>query len=93
MRTGRLVSFAVFNAQSEFRAELTAGDSIRLETEVVVIGSISMTFTHRLFRADGNMTAFEAEFKCVLLTLETRHATETPDDVRERATKWLENPT
>ncbi|WP_299986752.1 thioesterase family protein [uncultured Ruegeria sp.] len=92
MRTGRRVSFAVVNAQSDFRAELTAGDSIRLETEVVAIGSKSMTFRHRLFRADGNKMAFETEFKCVLLSLETRQATKIPNDIRERAANWMENP-
>lgn len=93
MRRGRRVSFAVVHAQSDFRAELTAGDSIRLETSVVAIGSKSMTFRHRLFRTDGDKLAFETEFKCVLLSLETRQATEIPDDVRERATEWLESPT
>ena len=90
MRDGRQLSFAVVNAQSEFRAELTAGDAIRLETSVIEIGSKSMTFRHRLIRADGDAMAFETVFKCVLLNLETRRAVEIPDDVRERAARWLE---
>ena len=90
MRTGRRLSFAVVNAQSDFRAELSAGDAIRLETSVVEIGSKSMTFRHRLIRSEGETLAFETVFKCVLMSLETRRAAEIPDDVRETAAQWSE---
>ena len=91
MRSGRRLSFAVVNAQSDFRAELSAGDALRLETSIIAIGSKSMTFRHQLFRADGNTIAFETEFKCVMLSLETRRAADIPDDVREKALKWLDS--
>jgi len=90
MRIGRQLSFAVVNAQSNFRAELSAGDAIRLETSIIAIGSKSMTFRHRLIRAEGDTLAFETEFKCVMLSLETRRAAEIPEDVREKAIEWLE---
>jgi YbgC/YbaW family acyl-CoA thioester hydrolase len=90
MREGRRLSFAVVNAQSDFRAELSAGDAIRLETSVLEIGSKSMTFRHRLIRSEEDTLAFETVFKCVLLSLETRRAAEIPDDVRETATQWME---
>ncbi len=90
MRSGRRLSFAVVNAQSEFRAELTAGDAIRLETSIVAVGTKSMTFRHRLIRSDGDLLAFETVFKCVMLSLETRRAVEVPDDVRAAAEHWLE---
>lgn len=59
MRRGLKLSFAVVNAQSDYRAELAAGDSIRLETSIVAIGSKSLTFRQRLIRADGDVLAFE----------------------------------
>lgn len=90
MRNGRRLSFAVVNAQSDFRAELSAGDAIRLETSVIEIGTKSMTFRHRLVRSDGDTIAFETVFKCVLLNLETRKAAEIPDDVRATAAQWFE---
>ena len=90
MRDGSRLSFAVVNAQSDFLAELSAGDGIRLETSVMEIGSKSMTFRHRLIRSEGDTLAFETVFKCVLLSLETRRAAEIPDDVREKAAQWLE---
>ena len=54
MRDGRRLSFAVVNAQSNFMAELAAGDSIRLETSIVEIGTKSMTFRHRLIRSEDD---------------------------------------
>lgn len=90
VRSGRRLSFAVVNAQSDFRTELSAGDAISLETSVIEIGSKSITFKHRLIRSEGNTLAFETVFKCVLLNLETRRAAEIPEDVRERAAQWLE---
>ena len=90
MRSGRKLSFAVVNAQSDFRAELIAGDAIRLETSVVSIGTKSMTFRHRLIKSDGDALAFETMFKCVMLSLETRRAADIPNPVREAANIWLE---
>ena len=91
MREGRRLSFAVVHAESDFKAELSAGDAIKLETEIMAIGSKSITFRHRLFRAEDNVIAFETMFKCVMLNLETRSAAQIPDAVREKAAAWLIN--
>ncbi len=91
MRNGRQLSFAVVNAQSDFRAELSAGDALRLETSVAGIGSKSMTFRHRLIRSEDDTIAFETIFKCVLLSLQTRRAADIPEEVRDLAAQWLEN--
>lgn len=90
MRKGRRLSFAVVNLQSDFRAELAAGDAIWLETSVIDIGGKSMKFRHRLIRAEGRVLAFEAVFTCVMLSLETRRAAEIPQEVRDAASQWLE---
>jgi len=91
MRKGRRLSFAVVRAESDFRAELSAGDAIRLETSIIGIGTKSISFRHRLVRSEDNATAFETEFKCVMFDLTTRKAAENPDEVREKATVWLED--
>ena len=67
MRKGRRLSFAVVRAESDFRAELSAGDAIRLETSIIAIGTKSLSFRHRLVRSEDDATAFETEFKCVML--------------------------
>ncbi len=91
MREGRRLSFAVVHAESDFKAELSAGDVIRLETSIVQIGSKSMTFRHRLIRCEDETLAFETLFTCVLLNLETRRAAPLPDDLRETAATWLDS--
>jgi acyl-CoA thioester hydrolase len=91
MREGRRLSFAVVHAESDFKAELSSGDAIRLETGILAIGSKSITFRHRLFRVDDNVMAFETMYKCVMLNLETRGAAQIPDAVREKAAAWLIN--
>lgn len=90
MREGRRLSFAVVNVQSNFRAELAAGDAIRLETTIIDVGTKSMTFRHRLFRADEDLLAFETVFKCVMFDLEARISRDIPDEVRARASQFLE---
>ena len=85
MREGRRLSFAVVHAESDFKAELSAGDSIWMESAVEGIGGKSMTFRHQLFRGPDRMLAFETQFKCVLLSLETRLAVDVPQDVRAAA--------
>jgi acyl-CoA thioesterase FadM len=89
MREGRRLSFAVVHAESDFKTELSAGDAIRLETGIMAIGTKSITFRHRLIRAEGDVLAFETLFKCVMLCLETRSAAPIPDVVREKAAAWL----
>ena len=89
MRQGRRLSFAVVHAESDFKAELSAGDAIRLETWVTEIGSKSITFRHCLIRSEDEAVAFETMFKCVMLNLASRRAAEIPQDVREKAAVWL----
>ena len=43
MRSGRRLSFAVVHAESTFKSELSAGDAVRLETEVLEIGNKSIS--------------------------------------------------
>ncbi|MEJ2376805.1 MAG: thioesterase family protein [Pseudolabrys sp.] len=92
MRNGRRLSFAVVHAQSDFKAELSAGDAIHLGTSVTAIGLKSITFRHRLIRSEDDALAFETMFKCVMLNLATRRAAKIPDEIRQKAETWLEAP-
>ncbi len=89
LRNGRRLSFAVVNAVSDFKAELSAGAAIYLETDIVALGSKSISFCHQLYRAEDQKLSFESVFKCVLLSLESRRAVEIPEDVRAKAAEWL----
>lgn len=90
MRNGRKLSFAVVHAESDFKTELSAGESVYLETGILQVGGKSMTFRHRLVRSGDQSIAFETVFKCVLLNLDTRRADFIPDEVRTLAQQFLE---
>ena len=85
MRHGRRLSFAVVHAESDFKAELMAGEAIHLVTGIEEIGRKSITCRHRLYRSADQALAFESQFVCVLLSLESRRAVPLPDDLRARA--------
>ena len=89
IRDGRKLSFAVVRAESDFMAEVHAGDVIYLMTGIESIGGKSVVFRHQLFKADAGVMAFETRFKCVMLDLQNRRAVDIPDDVRDKARAFL----
>lgn len=86
---GRKLSFVVVRAESDFKSEISVGEAIFLQTAIEEIGGKSMTFRHRLVRAEKGFVAFESTFRCVLLDLQTRRAVEIPDDIREKAKAFM----
>jgi acyl-CoA thioester hydrolase len=82
----RKMSFAVVHAETDFRAELIAGDVIALRSGVQAIGHKSAEFRHELINVASGQTVMSTRFKCVLLDLERRVAVEVPPDIRERMT-------
>ncbi|WP_425082900.1 acyl-CoA thioesterase [Ruegeria profundi] len=89
MRSGRKLSFAVVHADSNFRSELSAGEAIQMESEILEVGTKSMTFSLKLIRVADSETTFSTIFKCLLLNLQTRRAEVIPHDVIERSTRWM----
>lgn len=67
IRDGRKLSFAVVRAESDFKSEVHAGEVIYLMSAVESIGGKSITFKHKLFKAEKQKLAFETRFQCVLL--------------------------
>ncbi len=92
IRDGRKLSFAVVRAESDFKSEVVAGEVLYLQTAVERIGEKSITFRHRLFRAETGAMVFETGFQCVLLDLQSRRAAKLPDDVRQKAEAYLLPP-
>ncbi|GAB5436407.1 acyl-CoA thioesterase [Falsiruegeria mediterranea] len=89
MRSGRRLSFAVVHAESDFLAEVSAGEAIHMESEVTAIGEKSMTFRHALKRSFDDKIVFCTVFKCVLLDLTARRAAVIPKDIVNSAKAWL----
>lgn len=90
--TARQMSFAVVHADTDFMAELVAGDVIALRSAVETIGRKSVEFRHELINVTSGQTVMSTKFKCVLLDLEKRQATEIPTDVRERMAALSASP-
>jgi acyl-CoA thioester hydrolase len=82
MSEGRRLSFAVVHAESDFRREVMAGETVYMRTHVEEIGTKSATFRHRLFSADDDAMVFTTLFKTVCLDLAARKAAPIPDDIR-----------
>jgi acyl-CoA thioesterase FadM len=80
----RKLSFAVVHAETDFWAELLAGDVIALRSGVEAIGRKSADFRHELINVASGQTVMSTRFKCVLLDLERRVAVEVPPDIRDR---------
>lgn len=85
IRSGRRLSFAVVHMESDFKAELHLGEAVHLTSGVVEVGRRSAIFRHRMWRTETRELCFEATFKCVMMDLVARRATEVPQDVREAA--------
>ena len=86
---GRRLSFAVVRAESDFKAELHAGDVIYMMTDILELGTKSATFRHRLYRGSDKTLAFETLFKAAMFNLGTRRAEAIPEDVREKALAYM----
>lgn len=80
----RKLSFAVVHAETDFTAELIAGDLIALRSGVQAVGRRSAEFLHELLNVGSGDTVMKTRFKCVLLDLERRVAVEVPTDIRDR---------
>ena len=89
LRGGRRLSFAVVHAESDFKAEVAAGEAVYLESGVKELGTKSAVFHHRLIRLEDRGLTFETNFRCALLDLGTRRAVEIPEDVRKKAQAFM----
>lgn len=90
MANGRRLSFAVVNANSDFRREVMAGEVIFMTTAVEAIGGKSATFRHRLHSAEDGALVFQSIFKSVCLHLVERRGVGIPDDIRAGLTRLMQ---
>lgn len=78
-------ALSMLRCEIDFRRELTQGEAIRIETEMLTVGTKSLTFRHRMIvEADGAL-AMEAKVVAVCIDLEARKSTPLPDDVAATA--------
>lgn len=85
---GRRLSFAVVHLDSDFLAEVNAGQVIEVSVGLREIGNRSATFLHRIALQDGT-PVFESAWKSALMNLDTRRAEVIPDDMRAAMHDYL----
>ncbi len=86
---GRQKSFAVVHSNSDYFAEVLAGDILYQRSGTLEIGNKSASFRHQLFRASDDKLVFQSVFKTVLMDLTTRRATVIPDEIKSRMQEFL----
>jgi acyl-CoA thioester hydrolase len=78
-------ALSMLRCEIDFRRELGQGEAIRLETEILAVGTKSLTFRHRLIvEADGGV-AMEARIVAVCIDLDARKSVPLPDAVAAAA--------
>lgn len=89
MTDGRRISGAVVHTEATFKAEVLAGEAIHMMTDILAIGTKSITYRHRLYRSARDEHAFTAVFRNAILSLTERRAVPVPDDMRAAAQAYL----
>lgn len=76
-------------ATTNFLKELTAGDLIRVDGEVVRVGTKSVTFRLAMHHADTGETHATYDLVEVFFDPKTRRSTAMPEAVRQSLAAWL----
>ena len=78
-------ALSMLRCEIDFRRELSEGEAIRLETQMLAVGTKSLTFRHRMIvEADGAL-AMEAKIVAVCIDLDARTSAPLPDAVAATA--------
>ena len=85
---GRRYSFAVVQAESEFLAEVHAGQTLLVRPGLRSIGTKSAVFDN-LITLDDATPVFRSFWKSALMDLDTRRAVAIPDDMRAALEGYL----
>ena len=77
------LSFAAVHIDGQYLAEVHAGQSLRLTTAVLKLGTKSATFEKRILRGPEDEPVFLGQLTSALLDRQTRRAVPLPPHLRE----------
>lgn len=83
------IGFADARHVVEYLKELVAGDLVLIESEVLRVGTKSITFFHRMFNASSGALSATMEAVVVQYDLKQRQAIPLLDEIRKTAQKRL----
>ncbi len=75
----------------DYKSEVSAGDLLEIDGKLTKIGNKSITISYEMKNLGSNEVAATLQVICVLLDLETRQSVEMPDELRELASKHLDD--
>lgn len=87
---GRGVGLPAVRVESEFKAPLALGESVRIETSVARLGNRSFTLRYRFVRANDGVLSAELLHTVVSTDLSGMKSCDMPDDVRRVVESHLE---
>jgi acyl-CoA thioesterase FadM len=79
---GRRYSFAVLKSQTEFLAEVLAGQALIVWPMLRDLGGKSAVFDYRIVPEDGGAPVFRSSWVTALMDLDSRRSVTIPDDLR-----------
>jgi acyl-CoA thioester hydrolase len=85
-------SFVAARLECDYRAEMLAGDVLRMDSRVLHVGTKSARFGHVMTRVADGATVFMAENVSVHFDLAARCALPIPDDLRQALDRLKEEP-
>jgi 4-hydroxybenzoyl-CoA thioesterase len=86
----RRVGFPAVDVKMSFVSPARYGDTLRIETRVLKLGTRSTTFQYRMFHAGTEQLACTVEHTVVVSDLRKLASCEMPADVRARLAEHLE---
>ena len=78
-------ALSMLRCEIDFRRELSEGEAIRLETQMLKVGTKSLTFRHRMIIEADGVLAMEAQIVAVCIDLDARVSAPLPDAVAATA--------
>jgi len=85
----RRIGFPAVHTDCDYSAPLRYGDIVRVDTNVVRVGTTSVTFAFTLVRTRDEAVAAKITHVTVVCSLDTMEKTPIPDDVRAVLTPLL----
>ena len=74
----------------DYKAEVSAGDLLEIEGKLTKIGNKSITIFYEMRNLGNDEVAATLQVICVLFDLKTRESVKISDELRERASKHLD---
>ena len=85
------IAWADVNHTIDYKAEVSAGDILEIEAKLIKIGNKSITMYYEMKNLGKNEVAASLQVISVLFDLESRESVEISEELKQLASKHLDN--